>query len=227
MIEERYKMNLHSIAKDEMQLLKDAKVCVVGCGGLGGHIIELLARLGIGHLVVVDGDTFTESNLNRQLLCTEEDLGKSKAEAAFRRVKQINSEIDITHHDLFMDKDNAQELLAGCNVAVDALDNIESRIMLEDACEEANIKLVHGAIGGWHGQVAVVTPGSGILKKLYAGNTIRGDETALGNPAFIPANIASIQVAECVKVLINKESSLIDGMLLVDLLTNNYEVIRL
>lgn len=225
MIQERYRMNMNTISSEEMLLLKEAKACVVGCGGLGGHVIELLARLGIGHLVVVDGDVFSPSNLNRQLLCTEANLGQNKAREAVNRVREINGEITIEGHALFMDKDNAESLVSGCNLVVDALDNVASRLMLEDACTEKNIPLIHGAIAGWYGQVALVMPGSGLLKKLYGDPAVKGEESTLGNPSFTPACIASIQVAECVKVLLGKDSLLANGMLQVDLLAGNFDVI--
>ena len=153
MIQERYRMNCNAISSEEMQVLKRAKVCVVGCGGLGGHVIELLARLGMGHLVAVDGDAFARSNLNRQLLCLESSLGGNKAEEAVIRVNQVNSEVKIDAHCLYMDEGNAARLLSGCDLAVDALDNVESRLVLEDACAQKGIPLIHGAIGGWCGQV--------------------------------------------------------------------------
>lgn len=225
MIQGRYRMNHSTISKEEMQLLSRAKVCVVGCGGLGGHVIELLARLGIGHLVAVDGDVFSPSNLNRQLLCLESNLGKNKAEEAAIRVGQVNSEIRIDAHRLYMDQANAPQLLSGCDLAVDALDNVESRLMLEEACTQENIPLIHGAIGGWYGQVALVMPGSGILQKIYGGDAAKGEESALGNPSYIPAHIASIQAAECVKALLGKGSPLSGGVLQVDLLAGSFEII--
>lgn len=225
MIQERYRMNCNAISSEEMQVLKRAKVCVVGCGGLGGHVIELLARLGMGHLVAVDGDAFARSNLNRQLLCLESSLGGNKAEEAVIRVNQVNSEVKIDAHCLYMDEGNAARLLSGCDLAVDALDNVESRLVLEDACAQKGIPLIHGAIGGWCGQVALVMPGSGLLRKIYGRGTPKGEESTLGNPSFIPAHIASIQVAECVKTLLGKKSFLSGGVLQADLLAGNFDII--
>lgn len=226
MIEERYRMNLNAITKSEMQQLESAKVCIVGCGGLGGHIIEMLARLGVGHLVIVDGDTFHESNLNRQLFSREDNIGESKAKESAKLVGRINSNIKVDYHHLYMSKNNAEELLAGCLLAVDALDNVEGRLLLEKVCSDLNIPLVHGAIGGWYGQVAVVMPGSKLLEKIYGDRMEKGEETSLGNPAFIAANIASIQVAECVKLLAGKESPLKNAILEVDLLFHCFDIIK-
>lgn len=226
MIDERYKMNHSTIKEEEMSLLKNARVGVIGCGGLGGYNIELLARIGIGHLVVADGDVFAESNLNRQLLSTESNLYKSKADEASNRVTQINSDIQITTHDLYLDRANAFDILEGCHVAIDALDNVKSRLILEETCGDIGIPLIHGAIGGWYGQVAVVLPGSGLLTKLYSSADSEGEEKILGNPSFTPACIASIQVAECIKYLLKKGSTLINSVLQIDLLSNSFDVIE-
>lgn len=90
-MEARYLRNFDALTEEEFRALRAGRVLVVGCGGLGGHLIELLARLGVGSLTVVDGDVFEETNLNRQLLSTEALLGCSKAQAAADRVRAVNS----------------------------------------------------------------------------------------------------------------------------------------
>lgn len=224
MIEERYKMNSTTISEENMLTLQEKKVCIVGCGGLGGYIVEMLARVGVGSLVLVDGDSFAESNLNRQLISNESNLGKKKATECENRVRLINSQISTTAFTEYLDKNNASEILGGSHIVMDALDNPESRIILEKSCEELNIPLVHGAIGGWYGQVSLVMPGSKILSALYGNSNEGGEENSLGNPSFTPANIASIQVAECIKYLIGQPSQLTNAILTVDLLRNDFEI---
>lgn len=227
MVENRYIKNLNSISEENMDALKKSKVCIVGCGGLGGFIIEILARIGVGNLVLVDGDTFNETNLNRQLMSTEKNIGKSKVEEAALRVGQINSEVKVTTYNTFFDKNNGSEILDGCDLAIDALDNVESRLVLELACEEYGIDLVHGAIGGWYGHLAVIKPGSRLLEKLYSNADSEGNENTLGNPTFTPAVLASLQSAEAIKLLIGKESQLENNMLSIDLLNSDFEIIEL
>lgn len=227
MIEERYKMNSTTISEKEMEVIKKSKVCIAGCGGLGGYIIELLARVGIGNLVLVDGDSFNESNLNRQLMSNEKNMGKMKAVESEKRLQLINSQIKTTTICEYIVEKNAEEIIGNSDIVVDALDNIESRLVLEKACGNRNIPLVHGAIGGWYGQVSLVMPGSKILSMIYGDSKGDGEEKKLGNPAFTPANIASIQVAECVKYLLGKPSQLKNAILTVDLLRNDYEVTNL
>ena len=95
MVLERYIRNVSALSEDECKLLGEKRVVIVGCGGLGGLCIEALARIGVGHLRVIDGDVFEESNLNRQLLCTEGALGREKALVAAERVKHINSIVEV------------------------------------------------------------------------------------------------------------------------------------
>lgn len=219
---ERYKRNESALSKKENLSLRDKKVCIVGCGGLGGYIIEMLSRLGVGNLTLVDGDKFEVSNLNRQLLSTPLNLGTSKAKAASDRVSLINPEVNVVVYDVFLDKSNARRIIEGNDLVIDALDGKEARLILEDQCEESGIPLIHGAIGGWYGQVGVIYPGSRILHQVYEGKAEKGIEEKLGNPAFTPALIASIEVSEAVKVLIGKETELKNKLLFIDILNNEF-----
>ena len=105
-IPERYHRNLGVISPAEQVKLLQSKIAIIGAGGLGGTVLELLARMGIGELIIVDKDVMGDSNLNRQILSTENNLGKSKTEIAVKRVKEINSSIEITGHSIFIDSDN-------------------------------------------------------------------------------------------------------------------------
>lgn len=226
-MKERYKRNISSLSQEESDKLRDFKVCVVGCGGLGGYIIEMLARLGIGYITAVDYDKFEESNLNRQILSKESLLGNSKSKAAKDRVKEINSDVLVNIIDEKLSDINCLDIIKDHDIVVDALDSIKTRFILQEKCEELNIPLVHGAIGGWFGQVSTIFPGDNILDIVYKNNQDKGIENTLGNPSFIPANIASVQVSEVIKVLLNKGSILRNKLLIVDLLNNDYDIIKI
>ncbi len=223
----RYDRNRNTFSVEENERFKTFRVFVAGCGGLGGFVIEELGRLGIGNITAVDGDVFEESNLNRQLLSTEKVLGKSKALAAKERMALVNSEVTVTPIQAMITEENAVELISGHGIVVDALDNASSRFVLEKCCEKLGIPMVHGAIAGWYGQVAVIFPGDRFLEKLYPKEGGKGAETELGNPAFTPAVIASIEVAETIKVLLGKEEILRSKLLTIDLLNHEYEVLTL
>jgi len=216
---------MNTLTPDENESLKEFKVCVVGCGGLGGYIIEMLGRLGIGHITAVDGDVFEETNLNRQLLSDSESIGKSKAFAAKERMLKVNPLITVNPVNCRLNRENGLKIIDGHHAVVDALDNIESRLLLEDLAESAGIPLVHGAIAGWFGQVAAIFPGDRLLHKLYPEGANHGIEKELGNPPFTPALVASIETSETLKILINRGNILRNKLLLINLLNHQYEVI--
>ena len=209
---------------DQQDELGEKKAAVIGCGGLGGYAIEMLARAGVGHLRVCDGDVFDETNLNRQLLCTEDVLGKSKAEAAAERIKAVNSEAEAEAFRCNLTEENADEILAGCDVVIDALDSVGAKLMLQRACKKQEIPMIHGAIGGWFGQVTTIFPGNDTLSLIYPDNTEVSQE--LGNPSFSPAMIAAIQVSEAIKVMLGSDDVLMRKLLFIDLMTNDFQIVE-
>ncbi|MGE5630320.1 MAG: HesA/MoeB/ThiF family protein [Caulobacteraceae bacterium] len=223
----RYARNMQMLTAEENTRLKDFKVCVIGCGGLGGYVIEMLGRLGIGYITAVDGDVFEESNLNRQILSDAESLGMSKAFAAKERMAKVNPLITLNPVRARFDSVNGCQIIGGHDVVIDALDNLESRLLLEDLSEDAGIPLVHGAIAGWFGQVTTILPGDRTLKKLYPEGINHGIEKELGNPSFTPALVASIQVSEVLKLLIKRGSVLSGRLLMINLLEQQFEIIDL
>lgn len=224
---DRYNRNMNTFSLEENQRLQAFRVCVIGCGGLGGYVIELLGRLGIGFITAVDGDVFDETNLNRQILSTEELLGKSKAQAAQDRMKKVNSEVLVNPIQEFLREENSLNILSGHDLVIDALDNMIARRLLEQQCEKLGLPLIHGAIAGWYGQVSAIFPGDKTLEKIYPPNENKGVETELGNPSFSPALVASLEVAEAVKVLLNRGDILRNKLLTIDLLCQEYEVFEL
>lgn len=215
----RYLRNHDAISEAEQAILAQKRVLVVGCGGLGGYVIECLARIGVGYLRVVDGDVFDETNLNRQLLSSSMNLGRPKTLAAQQRVMAVNPLVEVEAFQTLLTDENAVPLLDGCDVAVDALDNIPSRLVLQQAARSAGIPLVHGAVAGWIGQVCVVQPGQELLNSLYpASMDTQGEEQETGTLSFTAALTASWQAAETVKLLLGKPG-LHGEILEIDLLT--------
>ena len=129
-MERRYERNIPALSDQECRLLRSKRVAVIGCGGIGGYLIELLARIGVGYIRTVDGDVFEESNFNRQLLSEQPLMGRSKAEAAQARVQRINPRIEVEPVSAYLDKNNASEIVSGCDLVLDALDNIPARRIL-------------------------------------------------------------------------------------------------
>jgi molybdopterin/thiamine biosynthesis adenylyltransferase len=226
-MEKRYSRNMNMLSPEENEKLRSFKACVVGCGGLGGYVIELLGRLGVGTITAVDGDIFDETNLNRQLLSSEELIGESKAFAAETRMKGVNSGVRVNPVRAFVTEENCDEIIAGHDIVIDALDNMTARRLLEERCEKLNIPMIHGAIAGWYGQVSTIIPGDRTLQLIYPPNENKGAETELGNPSFSPALIASIEVAEALKVLLGRGEILRKKLLTIDLLNQEYEIFSL
>jgi molybdopterin/thiamine biosynthesis adenylyltransferase len=224
-MEGRYNRNMPALSPEECAALREKHVCVIGCGGLGGYIIEILARIGVGKLTVIDGDVFDVTNLNRQLLSEEALLGMKKAQAAAERVKRINSEVSVTAYTEFFTPENGLRLLDGCDLVVDALDSPEARRILADACAKKDLFIVHGAISGWHGQITVVAPGSNVFNMLYPPRSANAPKK--GNPSFTPAVCASLQATEAVKLLCGRPSPLLGKLLLMDLRTMEFTKINI
>jgi molybdopterin/thiamine biosynthesis adenylyltransferase len=226
-MENRYLKNMNTFSPEENDNFKNFRICVVGCGGLGGYIIEMLARLGIGHITAVDGDVFDDTNLNRQILSLEKLIGREKAMVAKERISEVNSEVKVMPIIGMLDEDNCIEVLKGHDVIIDALDNTYSRKVLAKGCAELKIPLVHGAIAGWYGQVSTIMPGDNTMESLYPSDENKGIEVELGNPAFTPGLVASIQVAEVMKLLTARGNILQNKILTLDLLNHDYEVFEI
>ena len=200
-MEERFQRNIPALTEEECLLLKGKHVLVVGCGGLGGHIIDLLTRVGVGHLRVVDGDAFEPSNLNRQLLSNTETLGKSKATVAAEHIRRVSPDTAVEAVDRFMTGDNVSELIRDCHIVMDALDSIPARRILAKACADAGIPYVYGAIEGWVAQAAVSMPGDGLIGKLFPQEVEILDKSVL---SCTPALCASVQAALAVTLLVGR-----------------------
>lgn len=229
-IPERYHRNLGVISPSEQVKLLQSKVAIIGAGGLGGTVLELLARMGIGELIIADKDIIGDSNLNRQILSTENNLSQSKTEVAVNRVKEISSSIEITVHSVFIDSDNVKKIINGAEVVVDALDNLPSCFMLQKACRDLKIPLVHGAIAGFNGQLTTIFPEDKGLELIYGADRDlpeHGSEVTLGAPTVTPAIIASLEAQEVVKILLKRGKLFRNKLLYLDIEEGTVEVLNL
>jgi len=220
-MEPRYERNIPALTEAECLTLRNKRALVVGCGGLGGHMIDMLARIGIGSLRVVDGDVFDETNLNRQLLSQTALLGTSKAKAAAAHIARINPDVRVEAIEAYLTQDNAAQLLEGCDIVLDALDNIPSRKALAHACEPAGIPYVYGAIQGWIAQAAICMPGSRLIDKLFPEDVVITNKSVL---SFTPALCASMQTALCTQLLVGRPTET-EVIYYFDLLNHEFETI--
>ena len=165
-----------------------AKILVAGCGGLGGHVTDLLARMGTGSLVLCDPDIFEESNLNRQHFCTEKTLGKLKAEACRDGLLNIASYMDIEVHAVALDEENLPLLLKGTDAVMDCLDSIARKKMLEKAAREAGVPCVQGSVARNEGLALFDLSGRLPFSHVYPGEDA-------GNREGAPMNTHALTVA--------------------------------
>ncbi len=227
---ERYDRNFETLTRAQQAKLATSRVSVLGLGGLGGGVSEMLARTGVGHLTLIDGDVFETSNLNRQLFCTEDLLGSSKALAAEKRIRAVNSTVQVTAVHQYADKDTLYDMIKNTDLVVDCLDSIHSRFMLQEAAQKAQIPLVAGAIAGVSGQVTVIFPEDKGYELIYGKKEhlpARGIESRTGNISYCALMVAALQSSECIKVLLGRGDILRNKLLIMELWSNSFEVMDL
>ena len=226
----RYDRNFSTISLEEQAILARSHVAVIGLGGLGGGVCEMLARTGVGTLTLVDGDAFDMSNLNRQVLSREDNIGLPKARAAKERIFAVNSSIQVNSIQAYADETNLYDMIDGANLVVDCLDTIDTRFLLQETAQQAGLPIVSGAIAGVCGQVTVIFPKDLGYELIYGkknDSLYRGIETLTGNISYCALLVASLQASECIKVLLKRGEILRNKLLIADLESNSFEIMDL
>jgi molybdopterin/thiamine biosynthesis adenylyltransferase len=212
-----FRRNQPAISRTEQDCLAESSVVICGCGGLGGSVIEQLARIGVGRLRMVDPDDFATSNLNRQAGALLDTLARNKASVMAGRVAAINlaCRTEPVTGDI-----RDTNCLRDMNVAVDCLDNSPSRLELARQCARAGLPLVHGAVHGWYGQSGVLLPGDDRYEKIYGRQAKENGHVAVLAPAVFA--IAAIQAALVIKLLLGRPCRLGAHWLHIDLLEDEF-----
>lgn len=216
---------------EEAQLkLKKSAVLVVGAGGLGCPCLQYLAAAGIGHLAVADGDIVSLSNLQRQILYNQADIGKFKAETAKVHLEAKNSEIKITAFNTKITSDNAQEIIRDFDLVIDGSDNFATRYLLNDVCVALNKPLVYGALFQFEGQVSTFNYKNGPTYRCLFPDPPRQSDFAgcgeVGVLGVLPGIIGTYQAAEAIKFLTGIGEVLSGKLLIFSLLTNDSRIVR-
>lgn len=202
------------IGRAGQEKLKQARVFVAGAGGLGSPVTIYLAAAGLGTIRVADHDTVDASNLNRQVLHWDEDVGRKKVASASEKLRRLNPHVKIEPLEETITEENAQALASGCDGIVDAMDNLDTRYILNKAAVELNIPFFHGAVRGLEGRVMTVLPGkSACLRCLYRGPVPQEKFPVLG---ATPAVIGCIQATEVIKYIIRIGELLTNRLLMYD-----------
>ncbi|MDH4272119.1 MAG: HesA/MoeB/ThiF family protein [Candidatus Aminicenantes bacterium] len=206
--------------------LSGATVLIVGLGGLGSASALYLSAAGVGKLRICDGDKVERSDLNRQVLYSESSLGLPKVEEASRRIIRLNPFVSVEKRDVFVDTENAAEMIAGCQVIIDGLDNLKTRFILNEEALKQRIPFVYGAVQGWQGYVGFFHPPlTACLACLMRPDFHTRDRIPVSG--VTPGTIGLIQASEVIKWLMGMPPSLLGRLLIYDGTDLSFETIRL
>jgi adenylyltransferase/sulfurtransferase len=210
----RYERQIRVFGADGQERLKNAKVFVAGAGGLGSAISIYLAAAGIGRIRIVDHEKIELSNLNRQILHCDEDVGREKAASAEEKLKKINPDVSLEAISETIEENNVLELVDDFDLIVDAMDNFHTRYLLNRAAIVKNIPFFHGAINGLYGQATTIIPGkTACLRCIFPEPPPSMTFPVVGATCGV---IGCIQVTEIVKYIVKMGSSLENRLLLWD-----------
>jgi len=189
-----------AFGEEGQRKLRQAHILIAGVGGLGSPVAIYLACAGIGKLTLVDSDAVELSNLNRQILHGEEDIGEKKVISAARKLNKLNSTVEINPVAVRITPEGMPGLLDGVDLVIDCLDNMETRFILNQGCVQAGMPFIHGGIDGMIGEITTIIPGQ---TPCFACIFPQGVEGKKPFPVFgcTPALIASLQVMEAIKLL--------------------------
>ncbi len=221
---------LKDFGSESQQKLTDARVLVIGAGGLGVPVLTYLNAMGVGKIGVIDGDTVSETNLHRQVLYAETDIGKPKVDVAIARLKAQNPDTILEGYDTFLNTENALEIITKYDIVIDASDNFPTRYLVNDACIILKKPFVYGALHGYEGQVSVFNYQGGPTYRCLFPNMPKEDEVPNCNEhgvlGIIPGIIGNLQALETIKV-ITEIGELLSGKLLIfDGLEQSYQKIK-
>ena len=205
---------MKGIGKDGQEKLKKARVFVAGAGGLGSPISIYLAVAGVGAIRLADHDTIELSNLNRQILHGDGDLGKRKVDSAIQKLQNMNKDITVAAVAEMITEESVSKLVGDCDLIVDATDNLPTRYVLNRAAIEKNIPFFHGAVYGFEGRATTIIPGkTACLWCIYQGRITEGKFPVIG---VAPAVIGCLQATEVIKYITGIGELLTDQLLIYD-----------
>jgi molybdopterin/thiamine biosynthesis adenylyltransferase len=205
---------IKEIGEEGQEKLKGAKIFLAGAGGLGSPLSIYLAAAGIGVIRIADHDRIELSNLNRQILHWDEDIGRKKVDSARDKLSKLNPSIKIEVINETITEDSVLEMIEGCDGIADAMDNLPTRYVLNRAAIEKGIPFFHGAVSGMEGRAMTIIPGkSACLRCLYRGPIQKEKFPVIG---VTPAVIASIQATEIIKYIVGMGELLTDRLFIYD-----------
>ena len=213
-------VSLPDVGREGQELINNSRILVVGAGGLGSPVLLYLAAAGVGEIGVIDDDLVDLSNLQRQIIHAESDVGSSKVESAKAQILSINSTIKVTTWNTRLSPDNAQEILKGWDVVVDGTDNIPTRYLVDDLCKINRIPWIYGSIYRFEGQASVFNYQGGPCYRDLFPEPPPSDAIPScaegGVFGVLPGVIGSIQATEAIKIILNRGQNLSGRLLIYD-----------
>lgn len=231
-MDERERYSRHILLKEVgeagQEKIKQAKVLIIGAGGLGSPILLYLAAAGIGTIGIMDDDIVSESNLQRQILYDSGCIGSPKVEIASQKLKALNPYCHIIPLQKRLHQENANSIIEFYDVVVDATDNLLSRYVINDACIACGKPFVYGSICEFEGQVSVFNyKGGPSYRDLFEYHEdIANFKQPLGVIGALPGTIGSIQASETLKIILESKDTLSGKLLLINLLKGSFQTIR-
>lgn len=211
---------LEEIGFEGMEKIRGAKVCVVGAGGIGNPVATQLVAMGVGKIRIVDRDVIEVTNLHRQHLYTDDDIGRVKVEAAAERLRKLNPTVEVEPVPTSVTKFTAESIVKGFDVIIDALDSIDARYALNDACLKLNIPLIYAGAIGVTGTVCTILPNKSACVKCRFPELKEDEMPACSTEGVHPSIlylVAGVEVSEAVKIIMGKEPDLVNTIFLMDL----------
>ena len=217
---------LDGFGRDAQMRLLGAKVLMVGAGGLGSPASMYLAAAGVGHIGIVDGDFVSVTNLQRQVLYTSDDIGLPKASVAAKRLKAMNPEVEVTTHEVYLNEQNALELIVQYDFIVEGTDNFASKYLVNDACVMLGKGFTIGGINRFHGQLMTHMPGTACYRCVFPEPPAIGEvETCsmVGVLGPLAGMVGTVQATEAIKCLVHIGRPLTDTLLTLDAMTMEWQ----
>lgn len=183
------------------QLLAGAKIAVIGAGGVGCPALSYLACAGVGCIRIIDGDEVSDSNLQRQILFREEDFGKNKAVAAAETLKRLDSRLEMEPVPKYFSQDTAQEILRGCNLALDCTDKASTNALIQSCCSQFGVLLIRATAVGFGGCVDIIPSGMGMCPYCLYGGAEPPHPSDVGTMGAAVGAVGAHAALEAIKIL--------------------------
>lgn len=222
-------LSLPEIGIDGQSKLRDAKVLIVGAGGLGSPVALYLAAAGVGNICIIDGDVVDLSNLQRQIIHSTSDVGRAKVESASQSITALNPGVKVEAISGLLTADNAASLMADYDIIVDATDSLATKLLINDTCVALGKPFVHGGMYRYMGQAMTYVPGSPCYRCLFAGEepVQPGNEAVAGPFGAVAGILGCIQAAEVIKYITGIGRLLTGRLLRFDALTMEFDTFTL